>query len=149
LEAQKLQLAVVDPYAEVFCRAVGGEWADLLDGKAPGHPLKTEFGNYFVDFQAVRTRYFDTYFEAAAAVGVRQIVILAAGLGTRLAMRRPISACCAWLVWAWRSATPTHPSRPQPIGSRRMQPMPGWRRRCGGLCWKREYMATKDADERR
>ncbi len=83
LEAQKLQPAVVDPYAEVFCRAVGGEWADLLDGKAPGHPLKTEFGNYFVDFQAVRTRYFDTYFEAAAAVGVRQIVILAAGLDSR------------------------------------------------------------------
>ncbi len=45
------------------------------------HPLKTEFGSYFVNFQAVRTRYFDNYFEAAAAVGVRQIVILAAGLG--------------------------------------------------------------------
>jgi methyltransferase (TIGR00027 family) len=83
LEAQKLQPAAVDPYAEVFCRKVGGEWADLLDGNAPEHPLKTEFGNYFVDFQAVRTRYFDNYFEAAAAVGVRQIVILAAGLDSR------------------------------------------------------------------
>ena len=83
LEAQKLQPAAVDPYAEVFCREVGGEWADLLDGNAPEHPLKTEFGNYFVDFQAVRTRYFDNYFEAAAAVGVRQIVILAAGLDSR------------------------------------------------------------------
>jgi methyltransferase (TIGR00027 family) len=83
LEAQKLQPAAVDPYAEVFCRAVGGEWADLLDGNVPEHPLKTEFGDYFVDFQAVRTRYFDTYFEAAAAVGVLQIVILAAGLDSR------------------------------------------------------------------
>jgi methyltransferase (TIGR00027 family) len=83
LEAQKLQPAAVDPYAEVFCRKVGGEWADLLDGNAPEHPLKTEFGNYFVNFQAVRTRYFDNYFEAAAAVGVRQIVILAAGLDSR------------------------------------------------------------------
>ena len=43
--------------------------------------LMTEFGSYFVNFQAARTRYFDDYFEAAAAVGVRQIVILAAGLG--------------------------------------------------------------------
>jgi methyltransferase (TIGR00027 family) len=83
LEAQKPNPAAVDPYAEVFCRAVGGEWADLLDGRAPEHPLKTEFGDYFVDFQAVRTRYFDTYFEAAAAVGVRQIVLLAAGLDSR------------------------------------------------------------------
>jgi methyltransferase (TIGR00027 family) len=83
LEARKPDPAAVDPYAEVFCRAVGGEWADLLDGSAPDHPLKTEFGDCFVDFQAVRTRYFDNYFEAAAAVGVRQIVLLAAGLDAR------------------------------------------------------------------
>jgi len=55
----------------------------VLDGGAADHPLRTEFGRYFVDFQAVRTRYFDTYFEAAAAVGGRQIVILAAGLDSR------------------------------------------------------------------
>jgi methyltransferase (TIGR00027 family) len=83
LEAQKPDPVAADPYAAVFCRAVGGEWADVLDGGAPDHPLKTEFGHYFVDFQAVRTRYFDTYFEAAAAVGVRQVVILAAGLDSR------------------------------------------------------------------
>ncbi|HEX2284220.1 MAG TPA: class I SAM-dependent methyltransferase [Mycobacterium sp.] len=83
LEAQKPNPAAVDPYAEVFCRAVGGEWADLLDGKAPEHDLKTEFGDHFVDFQAVRTRYFDDYFTRAAAAGVRQVVILAAGLDSR------------------------------------------------------------------
>jgi methyltransferase (TIGR00027 family) len=83
LEARKPDPVAVDPYAEVFCRAAGGEWADLLDGDAPDHPLKTEFGDNFVDFQAVRTRYFDNYFEAAAAVGVRQIVLLAAGLDSR------------------------------------------------------------------
>ena len=27
--------AAVDPFAEVFCRAVGGEWADVLDGNGP------------------------------------------------------------------------------------------------------------------
>ena len=83
LEAQKPDPAAVDPYAEVFCRAVGGEWADLVDGKSPEHKLKTEFGERFVDFQGVRTRYFDTYFQAAAAAGVRQVVLLAAGLDSR------------------------------------------------------------------
>ncbi|OBF28245.1 SAM-dependent methyltransferase [Mycobacterium sp. ACS1612] len=83
LEAQKANPAAVDPYAEVFCRAVGGEWAELLDGGAPEHPLRTEFGDYFINFQGVRTRYFDTYFTAAAEAGVRQIVLLAAGLDSR------------------------------------------------------------------
>ena len=69
LEANKPQPAVVDPYAEVFCRAVGGEWADLLDGKAPENKLKSEFGGHFVNFQAARTKYFDNYFYAAAEAG--------------------------------------------------------------------------------
>jgi methyltransferase (TIGR00027 family) len=83
LEAQKPDPAAVDPYAEAFCRAAGGEWADVLDGGVPDHPLKTEFGEHFVNFQGVRTKYFDTYFQAAAAAGVRQIVLLAAGLDSR------------------------------------------------------------------
>jgi methyltransferase (TIGR00027 family) len=83
LEAKKPDPAAVDPYAEVFCRAAGGEWTDVLDGRAPDHPLKTEFGEHFVNFQGVRTKYFDTYFNAAAADGVRQIVLLAAGLDSR------------------------------------------------------------------
>jgi methyltransferase (TIGR00027 family) len=83
LEAQKRDPAAVDPYAERFCRAVGGEWADLLDGHVPDHPLSTEFGVDFVNFQGVRTAYFDAYFRTAAAAGVRQIVVLAAGLDSR------------------------------------------------------------------
>ncbi|MGE2816782.1 class I SAM-dependent methyltransferase [Mycobacterium heidelbergense] len=84
LEAQKPEPLAVDEYAELFCRAVGGPAADVLDGKAPDHPLKTaEFGRHFVDFQGARTRYFDEYFRRAADAGVRQIVILAAGLDSR------------------------------------------------------------------
>ncbi|MGV0714156.1 class I SAM-dependent methyltransferase [Mycolicibacterium sp. XJ662] len=83
LEAQKPDPVAVDPFAEVFCRAVGGQWADLLDGDAPDHALKTDFGTHFVNFQAVRTKYFDTYFRAAADAGVRQVVLLAAGLDSR------------------------------------------------------------------
>ena len=67
LEAQRPDPLAVDTYGEVFCRAAGGEWADLLDGGIPGHPLcSEEFGAHFVTFQAARTRYFDNYFRAAA-----------------------------------------------------------------------------------
>ncbi len=84
LEAQKPDPLVVDPYAEVFCRAVGGSAADVLDGKEPDHQLKTaDFGEHFVNFQGARTKYFDEYFRRAAGAGVRQVVILAAGLDSR------------------------------------------------------------------
>ena len=84
LEAKKPNPLAVDPYAEVFCRAVGGWAADVLDGKAPDHELTTaEFGQHFVNFQGARTKYFDEYFRRAATAGVRQVVILAAGLDSR------------------------------------------------------------------
>ena len=83
LEANKPDPLVVDPYAEMFCRAVGGEWADVLDGKAPENKLVSEFGHHFVNYQAARTKFFDTYFYGAADAGVRQIVIPAAGLDSR------------------------------------------------------------------
>ena len=84
LEAQKPDPLAVDPYAEVFCRAVGGSWADVLDGKDPDHQLKTaDFGENFVTFQGARTKFFDEYFRRAADAGVRQVVVLAAGLDSR------------------------------------------------------------------
>lgn len=84
LEAQKPDPLAVDPYAEVFCRAVGGLATDVLDGKVPDHPLKSaDFGEHFVTFQGARTRYFDEYFRRAADAGVRQVVVLAAGLDSR------------------------------------------------------------------
>jgi methyltransferase (TIGR00027 family) len=84
LEAQKSDPLAVDPFAEVFCRAVGGTAADVLDGKNAEHHLKTpHWGDHFVNFQGARTRYFDDYFRRAADAGVRQVVILAAGLDSR------------------------------------------------------------------
>ncbi|BBX75292.1 class I SAM-dependent methyltransferase [Mycobacterium shinjukuense] len=84
LEAQKPDPLAVDPYAELFCRAVGGSWADVLDGTAPDHQLRSaDFGVHFVNFQGARTRYFDGYFRRAADAGARQVVILAAGLDSR------------------------------------------------------------------
>ena len=83
LEAQERDPLAVDRYAEIFCRGVGGDWADLLDGTKPDDVLETEFGRHFRAFQGARTRYFDNYFREAVDAGVRQIVILAAGLDSR------------------------------------------------------------------
>ncbi|MCP9272244.1 class I SAM-dependent methyltransferase [Mycolicibacterium arenosum] len=86
LEAQKPQPLAVDPFAEVFCRAAGGEWAEVLDNttRGPGpRRLRSGFGEHFTSFQGARTAYFDAYFRDAAEAGVRQVVILAAGLDSR------------------------------------------------------------------
>lgn len=84
LEAGKPDPAAVDPYAELFCRAAGGDAQAVLDGNLPDHELlSSDFGQHFVNFQGARTRYFDDYFSGAADAGVRQVVILAAGLDSR------------------------------------------------------------------
>ncbi|MCG5432072.1 class I SAM-dependent methyltransferase [Mycobacterium sp. MYCO198283] len=83
LHAQRPDPLAVDPFAEVFCRAVGGDWGALLDGNAPEHVLESEFGQFFRTYQGARTRYFDDYLLRAAAAGIRQVVILAAGLDSR------------------------------------------------------------------
>lgn len=72
-----------DPYAEPLVRAVGMPFfTKLLDGEVPAeHP------DYDVEssanHMAVRTRFYDDVFLDAARAGVRQAVILAAGLDTR------------------------------------------------------------------
>lgn len=83
MEARKPDPLAVDKYAEVFCRAVGGEWTTAVEGTDPEHPLQTEFGESFVNFQGARTKYFDEYFTRAIDAGVKQVVLLAAGLDSR------------------------------------------------------------------
>jgi methyltransferase (TIGR00027 family) len=73
-----------DPFAEPLVRAVGlAPFVRMLDGEVsleddPILNLKTR-----TEQMAVRTRFFDDFFTRAAAVGVRQAVILASGLDTR------------------------------------------------------------------
>jgi methyltransferase (TIGR00027 family) len=74
-----------DPYAEPLVRAVGVDaFIKMVDGDVdlgddePGFTL-----HRLAEGMAVRTRFFDTFFADAAAAGVRQAVILAAGLDTR------------------------------------------------------------------
>nr|WP_255450292.1 SAM-dependent methyltransferase [Skermania sp. ID1734] len=94
LAARQPDPLAVDPFAEVFCRAAGEQWSALFEPGADtsDHPLvSTAFGRNFQEFQAARTRFFDTYLTRAVGAGVRQVVILAAGLDSR-AYRLPFPA---------------------------------------------------------
>lgn len=87
LAARGPQPLALDRFAEMFCRAAGDEWVALFDAdekETRDHPLRTPgFGTAFQTHISARTKYFDDYLVAAAADGVRQVVILAAGLDSR------------------------------------------------------------------
>lgn len=75
-----------DEFAQLLVASAGPAWARLadpsiawLDGDEHGQRLH----RIGCDYQAVRTHYFDEYFAAATEAGIRQVVILAAGLDSR------------------------------------------------------------------
>lgn len=76
-----------DPFAEPLVRAVGIPFfVDMLDGRLD----VSAFGDggrdrvaAMVAGMAMRTKFFDEYFVNAAASGIQQVVILAAGLDSR------------------------------------------------------------------
>jgi methyltransferase (TIGR00027 family) len=74
---------ISDPYADPLVRAVGLPYfIRLLDGENPsGDPEHDP--EHSANFMAVRTRFYDDHFRTAVDAGVRQVVILAAGLDTR------------------------------------------------------------------
>jgi methyltransferase (TIGR00027 family) len=79
-----------DPFAEPLVRAVGVDFfTKLASGELQPSELDPEstggVGNMdrFADGMAARTRFFDDFFLDAARAGVRQAVILAAGLDAR------------------------------------------------------------------
>ena len=76
-----------DPYADPLVRAVGIDFfTKMLDGELDLSQFgdsSPERAQAMIDGMAVRTKFFDDYFTAATAGGVRQAVILAAGLDAR------------------------------------------------------------------
>lgn len=78
-----------DPFARVFLDAVGdGMWSlyadpTLLAQASEIDPQVQARAQMLVDFMATRTAFFDEFFLEAADSGVRQVVILAAGLDAR------------------------------------------------------------------
>jgi methyltransferase (TIGR00027 family) len=81
-----------DPFAEPLVRAVGLDFTTrFFNGEIDFKELDPELNlRHFAEHMAVRTRFFDKLFTDAAAAGVRQAVILAAGLDAR-AYRLPWS----------------------------------------------------------
>jgi methyltransferase (TIGR00027 family) len=74
-----------DPFAEPLVRAVGVDFfTRALDGEIQLDEVDPEFNmRRAAEGMTVRTRWFDKLFTDAAAAGVRQAVILAAGLDAR------------------------------------------------------------------
>jgi methyltransferase (TIGR00027 family) len=75
-----------DDFARTLVSSAGPAWARLtdpelawLDGDEHGQRVH----RLGIAYQAVRTHFFDEYFEDAVGAGIRQVVILAAGLDAR------------------------------------------------------------------
>jgi methyltransferase (TIGR00027 family) len=86
LASREPEPLIDDPFAEPLVRAVGLDYfVRLLDGDLPdvGDDALPVDARHVVTNIAVRTRFFDDFFTAAADDGLRQAVILAAGLDTR------------------------------------------------------------------
>ncbi|MEV0252479.1 class I SAM-dependent methyltransferase [Nocardia sp. NPDC050712] len=84
-ETRRADALFSDPFAEVLVRAVGQPlWTRLGSGE-PG-PEEQALADAYAPIAAglvARTSYFDDYFAAAVAAGIRQFVIVAAGLDAR------------------------------------------------------------------
>ena len=78
-----------DPFARLFVDAAGdGMWSIYADPKLLAKAIELEPDmqmrlRLMIDFMATRTAFFDEFFLNAAHSGVRQVVILAAGLDAR------------------------------------------------------------------
>jgi methyltransferase (TIGR00027 family) len=76
-----------DPYAAPLVRAVGIEFfTRVADGEFDMTEMESAAGAEIqarIDKMALRTRFFDDYFLASTAGGIRQVVILASGLDSR------------------------------------------------------------------
>ncbi|MCW2689217.1 MAG: SAM-dependent methyltransferase [Mycobacterium sp.] len=75
-----------DEFAHVLVSSAGPAWAQLTGGDM-AWLADDDYGRHIQDmardYQAVRTHFFDRYYRAAASAGIRQVVILAAGLDSR------------------------------------------------------------------
>jgi methyltransferase (TIGR00027 family) len=75
-----------DEFARLLVSSAGPAWARLADPELSwleGDPHGRRSHRTGIDYQAVRTHFFDEYFDGAAGAGIRQVVILAAGLDSR------------------------------------------------------------------
>ncbi len=75
-----------DEFARILVSSAGPAWARLADPELAwldGDEHGRRAHRIGIDYQAVRTHFFDEYFDDAVGAGIRQVVILAAGLDSR------------------------------------------------------------------
>ncbi|UXA07388.1 class I SAM-dependent methyltransferase [Mycobacterium sp. SMC-2] len=75
-----------DEFARILVSSAGPAWARLTDPELTwldGDEHGRRAHRIGIDYQAVRTHFFDEYFDNAVQAGIRQVVILAAGLDSR------------------------------------------------------------------
>jgi methyltransferase (TIGR00027 family) len=75
-----------DEFARVLVSPAGPAWERLADPELAwldDDPHGQRAHRLGIDYQAVRTHFFDEYFGNAVGAGIRQVVILAAGLDSR------------------------------------------------------------------
>jgi methyltransferase (TIGR00027 family) len=75
-----------DDFARTLVSSAGPAWARLADPELAwldDDPHGQRAHRLGIDYQAVRTHFFDAYFENVVSAGIRQVVILAAGLDSR------------------------------------------------------------------
>ncbi|WP_375483328.1 SAM-dependent methyltransferase [uncultured Mycobacterium sp.] len=83
-ETASEQPLIRDEFAQILID--GPELSDLVTRMSRTYEADPEIAavhRHMVDYQAARTHFFDAYFTAAAEAGIRQHVILAAGLDSR------------------------------------------------------------------
>ncbi|OBK23473.1 class I SAM-dependent methyltransferase [Mycobacterium asiaticum] len=86
-DSQGAAAVATDNFAEPLVRAVGVDFfSRLASGELDLTDLDEETATgtrHFANAMAIRTRFFDDFFADASAAGIRQAVILAAGLDSR------------------------------------------------------------------
>src|SRR6478736_9898785 len=86
VETAREDALIRDDLAYLLVASAGPQWAQMASSAPDGLADDEEFRALHEmsrDYQAVRTHYFDGYFDAAVRAGIRQVVILAAGLDSR------------------------------------------------------------------
>jgi methyltransferase (TIGR00027 family) len=80
---QFAELLVSTPELEGVREQVAAWWAPEPDDADEAAPDSQADSEQMINYQAVRTHFFDAYFTDAAVAGVRQVVLVAAGLDSR------------------------------------------------------------------
>jgi methyltransferase (TIGR00027 family) len=86
VETARDDALIRDEFAYLLVATAGPQWAQMASSDPEWIAEDEEFRALHEmsrDYQAVRTHYFDDFFHAAMRAGIRQVVILAAGLDSR------------------------------------------------------------------